>query len=78
MPTNSPTANSPVSPDETPDSHILSFSRSCLASWQWHTTLALVVALIAAVITASLPAGHSVRQTLTDNTFERLNGGATW
>jgi ABC-type lipoprotein release transport system permease subunit len=46
----------------------------------WHRgsyiTLALVAALIAAVITASLLAGHSVRQTLTANTVERLNGGA--
>ncbi|MFO7574645.1 MAG: hypothetical protein R6W67_05765, partial [Bacteroidales bacterium] len=44
----------------------------------WHRnsyiTLALVVALIAAVITASLLAGNSVRETLKQNTIERLNG----
>ncbi len=44
----------------------------------WHRnsyiTLSLVVALIAAVITASLLAGHSVRETLKKNTLERLNG----
>jgi len=44
----------------------------------WHRnsyiTLALVVALIAAVITASLLAGNSVRETLKQNTLERLNG----
>ena len=44
----------------------------------WHSssyiTLSLVVALIAAVITASLLAGESVRGTLRQNTIERLNG----
>ena len=44
----------------------------------WHgksyITLALIVALIAAVITASLLTGFSVRKTLTANTIERLNG----
>jgi putative ABC transport system permease protein len=58
----------------------LRISDIVLRAVAWHRgsyiTLALVAALIAAVITASLLAGHSVRQTLTANTIERLNGGA--
>ncbi|MBE0674991.1 MAG: hypothetical protein IH591_10050 [Bacteroidales bacterium] len=58
----------------------LRISHIILRAVAWHRgsyiTLALVAALIAAVITASLLAGHSVRQTLTANTVERLNGGA--
>lgn len=58
----------------------LRISDIVLRAVAWHRgsyiTLALVAALIAAVITASLLAGHSVRQTLTANTIERLYGGA--
>ena len=56
----------------------LRLSYIILRAVAWHRgsylTLALVVALIASVITASLLAGYSVRQTLAGNTIERLNG----
>lgn len=58
----------------------LSVRHIIIRSVLWHRgatiTLLLVTALIAAVITASLLAGYSVRQTLAASTTARLNGGA--
>ncbi|MBM3420811.1 MAG: FtsX-like permease family protein, partial [Bacteroidetes bacterium] len=58
----------------------LSVRHIIIRSVLWHRgatiTLLMVTALIAAVITASLLAGYSVRQTLAASTTARLNGGA--
>jgi putative ABC transport system permease protein len=57
----------------------LRISDIILRAVAWHRgsyiTLALVTALIASVITASLLAGYSVRETLSHNAAVRLNGG---